>query len=81
MCLAIPAKIIACDWEQRSALVDLAGVQKTVSLMLLEQASIGDYVLVHVGFALNTISAEEAQRTLELFEQANILGAASEIPR
>ncbi len=73
MCLAVPAKIIDCDWESKTAVVDLAGVQKTVSLLLLDQAQVGDYVLVHVGFALNRISLEEAERTLELFAQAKVI--------
>ena len=70
MCLAIPAKIIELNQMDNSALVDLSGVKKSISMMLIEEANEGDYVLVHVGFALKVISPEEAQKTLALFERA-----------
>ncbi|HLP97433.1 MAG TPA: HypC/HybG/HupF family hydrogenase formation chaperone [Sideroxyarcus sp.] len=68
MCLAIPARVVELlDGEQ--ALVDLSGVQKEVSLALLDDVSEGDYVIVHVGFALNKLDPEEAERTLALFAE------------
>ena len=70
MCLAIPAQITAIDEVLDAATVALGGVSKQVSLALLDEAEIGDYVLVHVGYALNRISPEEAERTLRLLEQA-----------
>ena len=70
MCLAIPAQITAIDEVLNAATVALGGVSKQVSLALLDEADIGDYVLVHVGYALNRISPEEAERTLRLLEQA-----------
>lgn len=70
MCLAIPAQITAIDEVLDAATVALGGVSKQVSLALLDEAEVGDYVLVHVGYALNRISPEEAERTLRLLEQA-----------
>lgn len=78
MCLAVPAKIVDCNWPERIATVDLSGVTKQISLMLLEQAEVGDYVLVHVGFALNRISEVEAQKTLKLFRQVQACGGQGE---
>ncbi|MDO8464717.1 MAG: HypC/HybG/HupF family hydrogenase formation chaperone [Gallionella sp.] len=75
MCLAIPAcveQLIAGD----SAIVNLGGVRKEVSLALVEDVAVGDYVIVHVGFALQKLDPEEAAQTLALF--AEIGGAAQE---
>ena len=73
MCLAIPAEILAIEGD--TARVSLGGVIKVVSLALVENVVVGDYVLIHVGYALNKISPEEAQKTLELFAEAGMLGA------
>lgn len=89
MCLAIPAQILEIDAATDTASVSLGGVRRPVSLALIEDAKIGDFVLVHVGYALNKISPEEAERTLammreigELTEQADTLAAAqSEVNR
>ena len=67
MCLAVPAKIISI--EDLMATVDISGVTRQVSLMLLPEAKIGEYVLIHAGFAIQSIDEEEAQRTLELFRE------------
>jgi hydrogenase expression/formation protein HypC len=69
MCHAIPAEVVAIDTDLDMATVSLDGVQKDVSLALVEDVQVGDYLLVHVGFALNKISQEEAEKTLELFAQ------------
>ncbi len=68
MCLAIPARIVALG-ENDQATVDVGGVRKEVSLALLEQAAVGDYVIVHVGYALNRIDPDEAEKTLQLFAE------------
>lgn len=68
MCLAIPARVV----ELRSddlAVVDLAGVKKEISLALVENVAVGDYVIVHVGYALNKLDPEEAAKTLALFAE------------
>ncbi|HHC71754.1 MAG TPA: HypC/HybG/HupF family hydrogenase formation chaperone [Thiotrichales bacterium] len=70
MCLALPAEVVAIDGD--TARVSLGGVQKEVSLVLLEEVSVGDYVLVHVGYALEKVSPEEAERTLALFAEAGL---------
>jgi len=65
MCLAVPAQVI----ELRSgdaALVDLGGVRKEISLALVEGVCVGDYVVVHVGYALGRLDPDEAARTLGL---------------
>jgi len=66
MCLAIPAKVVELrDGDQ--AVIDLGGVRKEISLALVEDVWPGDYVIVHVGYALQKVDPAEAERTLELF--------------
>jgi len=68
MCLAIPAcveQLVAGD----SAIVNLGGVRKEVSLALVEGIAVGDYVIVHVGFALQKLDPEEAAQTLAMFAE------------
>lgn len=69
MCLAIPAQILEIDQAADTATVSLGGVRRPVSLALIEDAEVGDFVLVHVGYALNKISAEEAERTLAMMRE------------
>jgi len=73
MCLAIPAKIVSIDPDGQSARVSLGGVTKEISLALVEGVAVGDFVLVHVGYALNRLSEEEAARTLALISEAGML--------
>ena len=73
MCLAIPAEILELDPAADSAVVSLDGVRRPVSLALIDDAAVGDYVLVHVGYALNKISPEEAAETLSLMREAGAL--------
>lgn len=68
MCLAIPVQITEIDVEGM-ATVDLAGVARKISLVMTPEAKVGDYVLVHTGFALNVLDEEEAKATLALFEE------------
>lgn len=67
MCLAIPAEILSIDGD--NAVVSVGDVKKTVSLALVEGVSIGDYVLVHVGYALERLDPAEAERTLAMFAE------------
>ena len=67
MCLAIPAKII--ERQDFMATVEISGVTRQVSLMLLPDARVGEFVLIHAGFAIQTIDEEEARRTLELLQE------------
>ena len=74
MCLAMPAEVIAIDGEMGK--VNLGGVHKEISLALVEDVQVGDFVLIHVGYALNKISPEESERTLALFAEAGLGGSA-----
>lgn len=72
MCLAMPAKVVAIDSESDNATVLLGEVKKEVSLALVEDVAVDDFVLIHVGYALNKVSEEEAEKTLALFAQAGV---------
>ena len=71
MCLALPARVVELTADD-SAIVDLGGVRKQVSLALVEGIAVGDYVIVHVGYALTQARPEEAERTLETFAEAGL---------
>ena len=79
MCLAIPAQIVELR-DGDNALVDLAGVKKEISLALVEGVAVGDYVIVHVGYALNKLDPEEAAKTLKLFAEMGEQAFADENP-
>lgn len=68
MCLALPARIVELR-ENELGIVDLGGVRKEVSLALVEEVGVGDYVIVHVGYALSRLDTEEAEATLRLFAE------------
>ncbi len=69
MCLAIPSKVIEV-LEDETAVVDTMGVKRRVSLELMQESvEVGDYVLIHVGFAIEKLDEEEAMKSLELFEE------------
>jgi hydrogenase expression/formation protein HypC len=72
MCLAVPAEVVALGAARR-ARVSLGGVTKEIALDLVDDVAIGDYVLVHVGFALGKIDPEQARRTLEALDAAGVL--------
>jgi len=75
MCLAIPVRVMQ-RLENDDALIDAGGVRKRVSLALVPDAAEGDYVIVHVGYAISRLDPMEAERTLALFgevaEQAEV---------
>ncbi|HMA67220.1 MAG TPA: HypC/HybG/HupF family hydrogenase formation chaperone [Desulfosalsimonadaceae bacterium] len=68
MCLAIPSRIV--DIESNIATIDVEGVRRQASLMLLEDARIGDYVIVHAGFAIQKLDEQTALESLELLREA-----------
>ena len=72
MFLALHAKFVCIDEQSDSAIVALGEVKKEVSLALVEDVKPGDYVLIHVVYALNTVSPEEAEQTLKLFAEAGL---------
>lgn len=68
MCLAIPARVVTLH-DDDTATVDVGGVRQRIQLALVDDVKLGDYVIVHTGFALTRLDPEEAERTLELFAQ------------
>jgi hydrogenase expression/formation protein HypC len=68
MCLAIPSKITKI--ENNMATIDVEGIQREASLLLLEDARIGDYVIVHAGFAIQKLDEAAARETLDLLREA-----------
>ena len=77
MCLAIPALVVE-RLEGDEGLIDLGGVRKRVSLALVPEAQAGDYVIVHVGYAISRLDPDEAARTLALFAESGIDGSGGE---
>lgn len=71
MCLALPVRVVELR-DGDTAIVDLGGVRKQVSLALVDNVQPGDYVVLHVGYALSRLDAAEARRTLELFAEAGL---------
>ncbi|RXJ75205.1 HypC/HybG/HupF family hydrogenase formation chaperone [Aliarcobacter skirrowii] len=70
MCLSIPSKIKSIDPEMNTCVVDTMGVERSASLDLIdEEVKIGDYVLIHIGFAMNKIDEEYALESLKLYEK------------
>ncbi|TRZ98825.1 MAG: HypC/HybG/HupF family hydrogenase formation chaperone [Deltaproteobacteria bacterium] len=67
MCLAVPAKIM--ETGDGAAVVELGGVRREISLMLIDDVSVGEWVIVHAGFAIEKLSEEEAEQTLALFRE------------
>ena len=69
MCLAIPSKIVDIN-EHNIATIDVDGVRRTTSLLLLEDAAVGDYVIVHAGFAISKVDEEAAMESLRYLKEA-----------
>ena len=70
MCLAVPGQVVhVADDPLRTATVSFGGVTKSVSLALVPEAGVGDYVIVHVGFAISKLDEDAARRSLELLAQ------------
>jgi hydrogenase expression/formation protein HypC len=68
MCLAIPSRIV--EIKAGLGIIDVDGVIRKVSLLLLEEAEVGDYVIVHAGFALHKIDEEAAMESLKILREA-----------
>jgi len=72
MCLAVPGKILSIEGTDpmlRTAKVDFGGIAKQINLAYVPEANVGDYVLVHVGFAISTIDEEEARQVFDYLRQ------------
>lgn len=72
MCLAIPAYVEEL-FANDTAIVNLSGVRKEISLALVDDVVLGDYVIVHVGFALQKLDRAEAKRTLDMFAEMSAI--------
>jgi hydrogenase expression/formation protein HypC len=77
MCLAMPVRVVEIGSADQ-AVVDLDGVRKQISTALIDDVVVGDYVIVHVGFALQKLDEEEARKTLALFAEMAQLVAAED---
>ena len=73
MCLALPVKVVELG-PGETAIVDLGGVRKEISLALVDDVNVGDYVILHVGYALSKLDPEEAEKTLALFAEMEAAG-------
>jgi len=78
MCLAVPGKLLETQVisDNRLGVVEFGGIKRSVFLDFVPEAQVGDYVLVHVGFAISRIDEQEAQRTYELLERIGMLETA-----
>lgn len=81
MCLGVPGKIVEIYQANglKMAKIDFGGVVREACLEYVPEAQIGDYALIHVGFALNLVSEQEAMETLDLLRQINDLGSKIDI--
>ena len=78
MCVALPVRIVELR-ENELGTVDLGGVRREISLAMVDDVQVGDYVIVHVGYALSKLDTEEAERTLRLFAEISAMQADGEI--
>ena len=82
MCLAVPGRVLNIEDDQlRMATVSFGGVTKSVSLALVPEAGVGDYVIVHVGFAISKLDEEAARRTLETYADLAASGSVDALER
>jgi hydrogenase expression/formation protein HypC len=80
VCLAVPARVVEIvDETNQIAKVDIGGVRRNISVALLEDVNVGDWVLVHVGFAIQKVDEEEARQTLAILSQLGQAGG-DELP-
>lgn len=70
MCLAIPAEVVQ-KLDNERAIVAVGGVKKEVSIALIDDVKEGDFLIIHVGYALNKLDADEAKKTLEYFKEVD----------
>jgi hydrogenase expression/formation protein HypC len=83
MCLAVPGKLLSIQGDeplQRTGRVSFGGVVKEVNLAYVPQARVGDYIIVHVGFAISTLDEQEAHRVFDYLQQIDELAELSEPP-
>lgn len=71
MCLAIPARVISIDGQEAD--VEIGGIGRRISILLVPEVVTGDYVLVHTGYAIGLVDREEAEKTLRMFREISVL--------
>jgi hydrogenase expression/formation protein HypC len=71
MCLAVPVKVVSIQGDEAD--VEIGGVERRVSIVLTPEVKVGDYVLLHTGYAISVVDEVEAEETLKLFEQISDL--------
>ena len=71
MCIAVPMKVVEINGNM--GVVEHSGVKREVGLMLMDDAQLGDWVLIHAGFAISKLNQEEAEETLSLLKQAELI--------
>ncbi len=76
MCLAVPMKVAEIDGD--TAICEVDGVRREGSLMMLDDVAVGDYVLLHAGFAIEKVDPEEAEKTLQVFREVLAAGLLPE---
>jgi hydrogenase expression/formation protein HypC len=79
MCLALPVRVVELA-PGDNAIIDLGGIRKQISLALVEDVAVGDYVILHVGYALSKLDPAEAEKTLALFREAGVANDAVAAP-
>ncbi|MDS4031274.1 MAG: HypC/HybG/HupF family hydrogenase formation chaperone [Candidatus Contendobacter sp.] len=79
MCLAIPAQVVETP-DAETAVVELDGIRKSISTALLDEVTVGDYVIVHVGYALERLNVTEAEATLRLFAELAASATETSLP-
>ena len=79
MCLALPVRVVELA-PGDNAIIDLGGIRKQISLALVEDVAVGDYVILHVGYALSKLDPAEAEKTLALFREAGVANDAVAVP-
>jgi len=82
MCLAVPGKLISAEeiGDNRLGMVDLGGQQRQVFLDFIPEARVGEYVLVHAGFAISRLDEEEAEQTYHLLERIGMIETGAQAP-
>jgi hydrogenase expression/formation protein HypC len=84
MCLAVPGKIVSVSGEdplERVGRIDFGGILKEASLAYVPECNVGDYVIVHVGFALSRVDEDEANKVFEYIRDMEVLGEVEESQR
>jgi len=75
MCLGIPCLVVEVKREEKTAVIEISGLRREVSIFLVEDVKVGDYLLVHAGYAIQKVDLEEAKRSLSFWEKVAFDGS------